>query len=428
MPSVVIDIRANHGTGISRYGLSLLPPFAAVAHEAGWQTTFVCNRSQAALVPRGANAQATSMAVAPEEGFVRRSPWLRDLLDRVQADLYYTTHYTVDRHCPVPFVFTIHDLTRLRFPQLSYSDESFARRFGTAELELVRKEAIALDGTAPGGVNTPVFARYFRALTLDLAGHAERIITVSAASADEIRALLGHRTGPIDVVPCAVDTSVFRPQPHSQVSAARWRHGLNGLYLLVVGLAHPNKRLPWLIEQLAHGRDLLPPKSKLAIVGGYAESDPDVRQVISGADAESLVAFTGRVDDADLAALYTGASALVSASVSEGYCLPAVEAAACGTPVIAADIPALRETAGATAYFYAVDNGQHLRELAACALRGLLPARGRGESAGGWGRSGAALFASLSAALASVGEAASGSGKTGKARLRGRNPPRAAAR
>jgi glycosyltransferase involved in cell wall biosynthesis len=402
MPNVVIDIRANHRTGISRYGLSLLPPFADAAREAGWKTTFVCNGSQRVLLQPGANIMDASMVVGPDEGFVRRSSWLRDLLDRVRADLYYTTHYTLDRHCRVPFVFTIHDLTRLRFPHLSYSDESFASRFGTAELELVRQEALALDGTHPDGANMPVVARYLRALTFELARRAERIITVSETSADDIRTLLGHSAS-IDVVPGAVDTSVFRPQPYSQVAAARRRYRLNGPYLLAVGLAHPNKRLPWLIEQLARGRHLFPTGSKLAIVGGYAEDDPGVRNVIADAGADSLVAFTGRVDDTDLAALYTGASALVSASVSEGYCLPPVEAAACGAPAILTGIAVLRETLGATAYFYDSHDDRRLRELAARALRGLLEGPGRGEGPGSWHTSGAALFASLSAALASQG-------------------------
>ena len=55
------------------------------------------------------------------------------------------------------------------------------------------------------------------------------------------------------------------------------------------------------------------------------------------------VTLTGAVTDDELAAIYTGAHALVSPSDDEGFGLPAIEALACGTPVAACDVPALRE-------------------------------------------------------------------------------------
>jgi glycosyltransferase involved in cell wall biosynthesis len=65
----------------------------------------------------------------------------------------------------------------------------------------------------------------------------------------------------------------------------------------------------------------------------WAKELPDVR-------------LTGAVPDDDLAALYTGAHALVFPSDEEGFGLPPVEALACGTPVAACNVPALREVLG----------------------------------------------------------------------------------
>jgi alpha-1,3-rhamnosyl/mannosyltransferase len=61
------------------------------------------------------------------------------------------------------------------------------------------------------------------------------------------------------------------------------------------------------------------------------------------------VTLTGAVDDDTLAAIYTGAHALVFPSDDEGFGLPTVEALACGTPVVACDVPALREVLGGRA-------------------------------------------------------------------------------
>jgi glycosyltransferase involved in cell wall biosynthesis len=56
--------------------------------------------------------------------------------------------------------------------------------------------------------------------------------------------------------------------------------------------------------------------------------------------------LTGQVPDDELAAIYTGAHALVLPSDDEGFGLPTVEALACGTPVVACDVPAVREVLG----------------------------------------------------------------------------------
>jgi len=65
------------------------------------------------------------------------------------------------------------------------------------------------------------------------------------------------------------------------------------------------------------------------------------------------VILTGQVSDEQLAAIYSGAHALVLSSTDEGFGLPAVEALACGTPVAACEAPALREVLGERATFVA---------------------------------------------------------------------------
>jgi glycosyltransferase involved in cell wall biosynthesis len=320
VPKLVFDVRANHATGVSRYGLSLLTTAAPLLVDGGWHLTVVARegqRDRARGAIAGLDRHAEVRVPPSDDGFVRRSTWLRELIRT--SDLYYTSHYTLDRSCPAPFVFTIHDLTRLRWPDLSYTDATFAEQFGTSELRLIRKELAAL---APwhdhevGAENT--FTRYFAALNRYLAARAERVITVSRSTAHDLEHHLRLPSTRIDIVPGGVDTHVFRPRPHPEVTAIRRRLGITGPFLVFVGLAHPNKRFSWLVEQLLAVRDRVPASAQLVAVGGYAERVAGIRRRLADADAADFVLFTGRITDAELAALYTGASGLVSASISEG--------------------------------------------------------------------------------------------------------------
>jgi glycosyltransferase involved in cell wall biosynthesis len=316
---------------------------------------------------------------------------LRDLLVEREVDLYYTSHYTVDRLCPVPFSFTIHDLTRWRFPELSYSDASFTERFGIREWERVKTELAelaAFDSTSP---DAGVFTRYFTALNRHLAARARRIVTVSHATAADITSLLAVPGEQIDLVPCAVDTAVFHPRSAAEVRSVREKHQLDGPYLVFVGLTHPNKRFEWLVTQLAANRSVMPPGAKLAAVGGHADQVPGIRQTLHDLEATDFVAFTGRISDDELAALYTGACAWVTASVNEGNNLPPLEALSCGSQVIATDIPPLRETVGPGGHFYAPTDATALVRLAGAALAGSLPPGAGSYTPPSWNRSGALL-------------------------------------
>jgi glycosyltransferase involved in cell wall biosynthesis len=156
---------------------------------------------------------------------------------------------------------------------------------------------------------------------------ADRVIVPTHAVARDAAERLS-----IDAARVAVIGEAPAPQLHArspaEVAGVRERFGLPEDYLLWVGgLEHPDPRKR--VADLVEARRTLP----LVLAGptsAWAEELPDV-------------ILTGRVADDDLAALYTGARALVIPSDDEGFGLPAVEALACGTPVVACDVPALRE-------------------------------------------------------------------------------------
>jgi glycosyltransferase involved in cell wall biosynthesis len=164
---------------------------------------------------------------------------------------------------------------------------------------------------------------------------AARLICPTRAVADDAAALMRVDRARIEVI-AEAPADAFRPRPVAEVAAARAEHGVPEDYLLWVGdLRHPDphRRIPALVDA--------PRELPLVLVGAAGRWAHELEGAI----------VTGEVDDDELAALYTGAHALVLPSAEEGFGLPAVEALACGTPVVAADGPALREVLDGLATF-----------------------------------------------------------------------------
>jgi glycosyltransferase involved in cell wall biosynthesis len=162
------------------------------------------------------------------------------------------------------------------------------------------------------------------------------IVPTEAVAADAVAHLQVERER-IIVIPEAADAAMY-PRGAQPIAAARARFALPEQYLVWSGgLEHPDPRKH--LAELAATPRRLP----LVLVGPtrpWAHELPDV-------------ILTGRVSDEHLAAIYSGARALVLPSEDEGFGLPAVEALACGTPVVACETPALREVLDGRATFVA---------------------------------------------------------------------------
>jgi alpha-1,3-rhamnosyl/mannosyltransferase len=159
------------------------------------------------------------------------------------------------------------------------------------------------------------------------------------------------------VIPEAADPAMY-PRDASDVAAVRERLGLPERFLVWVGgLRRPDPAKH--IVKLANAPRELP----LVMVGATRPWAHELPGVI----------LTGEVSDDQLAAIYSAAHALVLSSSDEGFGLPAVEALACGTPVVACHAPALREVLGERATF--VEPGDMAGLIAAAqAVRGPAPA------------------------------------------------------
>jgi glycosyltransferase involved in cell wall biosynthesis len=220
-------------------------------------------------------------------------------------------------HPPVPMVVTVHDMFALKTPG-----------------ELLRR-----------GLRTRM--RYLAVQ------RATRVIVPTTVVADDLIEALQIPGERIDVIAEAA-APVFHPRPAAEIEAVRARYALPDEYLLWVGgLTTPDTHKQ--VVPLTRARRSLP----LVLVGP------------SGAWAHTLpdVILTGEVPDDDLAAIYTAARALVFPSTDEGFGLAPVEALACGTPVVAGDVPTLRETLGDRAELLPLDDLDALVRAAERATR-----------------------------------------------------------
>lgn len=177
---------------------------------------------------------------------------------------------------------------------------------------------------------------------------AVRVIVPTVAVADDAIAALRIPIDRIAVIAEAPASAFFERSPE-EVRTAREQFGLPDEYLLWVGglqTPDPRKR----IAALARAKRTMP----LVLVGPTAPWAAELPNVT----------LTGAVSDDQLAAIYTGAHALVFPSDEEGFGLPPIEALACGTPVAACDVRAVREVLDGRAVLTPVDDLSKLIEAA----------------------------------------------------------------
>lgn len=178
--------------------------------------------------------------------------------------------------------------------------------------------------------------------------NADHVIAISRATADDLIAHLDVPHQRISIVHNGVDLERWSPTPRPSDDAVRAAHGLAGRpYLLCVGAAHWRKNGEGVMKGLARARRLIGNEELLVAWAGAL--DRQERQRISGAAEEAGVAdavqLLGYVPDAELAALYRGATAQVFVSRAEGFGYPVVEAMACGCPVITSNRSSMIEIA-----------------------------------------------------------------------------------
>lgn len=185
---------------------------------------------------------------------------------------------------------------------------------------------------------TPFYTRPVMWMEKRGAANAAHVITDSQVSADEIHKYLGFPTERLHVVPLAAG---------APVPAARTEPGEN--LVLASGQRRPYKNWEALVRALALVEE--PIRPRLVITGAGPGEDPLLR-VVDETGMRPWVELRGWIGAEELADLRGRARALAFPTLAEGFGLPVLEAMAMGLPVIASDLPVLREVGGDAALWF----------------------------------------------------------------------------
>jgi glycosyltransferase involved in cell wall biosynthesis len=227
------------------------------------------------------------------------------------VDVFHATNYVLPRAPKVPLVVTVHDLTLLRYPEL-----------GTEALRRLVER------------------------TRHSVREARCVIADSEATRRDVIELLGAADEKVRAIPLACDAD-FAP---GDVEAARARvaerFAIDRPYVLHVGTIEPRKNLERLVTAFGRARSAHRLPHLLVLAGAPGWGTKPVRLRVGQEGLEEVVRFTGPVSRQDLLALYQAADLFAYPSLYEGFGLPALEAMACGTPVLTSDVASLPEVVG----------------------------------------------------------------------------------
>jgi glycosyltransferase involved in cell wall biosynthesis len=266
-----------------------------IAQKRDFQPVLLVRSKSEQWIPPGTEVVAADIA----HYSLQEQAALPRIIAGAKADLLFSPHFNVPLSCPLPFLVTIHDLILHRYPNQASLPKRLAYR-------LLIKRSVR---------------------------RAQSIIAVSKFVKDELLSEYGSDIAQrIAVIPEGVSAR-YRPQSAEKIQEIKDAYRLHHPFLLYVGNNKQHKNVRTLIDAFA--------------ASGLGETELIVVCDDSALEKTlpSRVRMLSNVADADLPALYSAASAFVTASLYEGYCLPIAEALACGCPVIASNLSAIPETA-----------------------------------------------------------------------------------
>lgn len=336
---VSLDVTAvpDNPSGAGRYTIDLA---AALSRRDDVAVTFVARRGDAVRW-EAMSAGASVLAVAPRSRPLRLA-WEQARFPRLLRGLpvraHHSPHYTMPESSELPTIVTVHDLTFFDHP------------------EWHERGKVAL----------------FRRAIRVAARHAAALVCVSEATADRLSAICPEH-GPVRVIPHGVDLERFSPTSTSTTddASALTALGVHPPYIAFVGTIEPRKDVATLVRAFNRMAPSHPDLS-LVLAGVDGWGAKEVTAAIAVAQHGKRVVRTGYVPDSAVPVLLRHAAAAAYPSLEEGFGLPALEALACGAPLVTTTGSAMEEMASGAAML--VDPGD------ADGLAGVLDMLVRGDA------------------------------------------------
>lgn len=220
---------------------------------------------------------------------------LSNEIRKAKPEVFYSPSFMPPVAFSTPYIFTVHDLMHL---------------FYYSKMHRV----------------------YYQQVISRLAKKAQKVITVSEFSKQQLVELLGIKSDLIRVIYNGVDPSF---------ALNTEKHDIGRPYLLYVGNRRKNKNLAAMLVGFAQAKI---PKDFIFLLTG--NPNPELIVLLSKLRISNRVRFLGFVEEAELPKLYRGAYATMFVSLMEGFGLPVIESMASGTPVLTSNESSLPEIAG----------------------------------------------------------------------------------
>lgn len=252
---------------------------------------------------------------------------LPGLVEKSRVDLLHSLHYTKPLRLSCASVVTFHDMTYYLYPQMH-----------TMRRRMVFPTAMRIS-----------------------ARQADALISVSESTRQDMIRLLDVHPDKVFTTPLGVDPSFKVTDNENKLRQVAEKYSLPEQFILYLGTIEPRKNLPLLIQiykQLVDEGIL----HKLVLVGKYGWMYDEVLDLIKELDLQSKVIMTGYIAQNDLPLVYNLASLFVYPTIYEGFGLPALEAMACGVPVITSRIASLPEIIGEAGLLVTVGNEKELKQ------------------------------------------------------------------
>ena len=208
---------------------------------------------------------------------------------------------------------------------------------------------------------------YYRSMMGASVKRADRIITDSEYSKRDIQRFFRVDAARMDVIYPGVDQTIRKNIDSVKLREVLGRYGIVSPYLLYTGIYKLRKNHDGLLRSFGILLNLLQNDRteaklsgdvQLVIAGPMEDGQNKLSSLARELGIADRVVFTGFVPDADLAALYSGASVYACPSLYEGFGFTVLEAMACGVPVVCSRETSLPEVAGAAALYADARNPQ----------------------------------------------------------------------